>query len=127
MRERDPDVWVRKCFGKIRMASYAHDRDLALEFTDKPFRTVISDLRQPNEYERCRAEGYVIIRVKAMDGVRINRAVESADTFTLNDLTHDTESHTDGFAVDYEVTNDGSLAELYAQVDEIMDGLVANR
>lgn len=122
MRERDPDVWVRKAFGKIRLAAYTHSRDVALEFTDKPFSAVITDVRQPNEFDRCRAEGYVIIRVTAPEGIRINRAVESADTFNLRDLTHDTESHVEGFAVDYEIENSGTLAELYTKVDAIMDG-----
>lgn len=114
MRQRDPDVWVRKCFENI---AWDEDANAA----------VISDLRQPNEYTRCRSEGYVIIRVKALSALRIQRAVESADTFTYADLTHDTESHTDGFAVDYEVVNDGTLDELYAQVDAIMARIDAKR
>jgi dephospho-CoA kinase len=105
----DEDVWVTRCFEEI---TYGHAGAESV---------VISDLRQPNEYAECKRLGYVIIRVKAQSALRIQRAVESADTFDLRDLTHDTESHTDGFAVDYEVVNDGSLAELYAQIDVIMD------
>jgi dephospho-CoA kinase len=114
MRERDPDVWVRKCFDDIR-----YSRDCFVTGDDNQ-RAVISDLRQPSEYARCRAEGYVIIRVKAPESLRIHRAIESADKFALSDLTHDTESHVDGFAVDYEVENGGTLAELYRQIDAVM-------
>lgn len=110
----DEDIWVTRCFDEIR-----YGRTCPVS-GDDDMRVVISDLRQPNEYERCRSEGYVIIRIKAPSALRIQRAVESADTFELSALTHDTESHTDGFAVDYEVVNDGTLAELYAQVDAIM-------
>jgi dephospho-CoA kinase len=106
----DEDIWVWKCFAEIKRVYYAHI----------PFRAVITDLRQPNEYDRCRAESYVIIRIKAPETLRIGRAIQSADTFNLRDLTHDTESHVDSFTVDYEIVNDGTLAELYAKVDAIM-------
>lgn len=108
-REYDPEVWIRKTFEKI--------------YTDNPEDILIEDLRQPNEYDRCRSEGYVIIRVTAPESLRIDRAIKSGDTFNLRDLTHDTESHVRSFDVDYEIVNDGTLAELYAKVDEVIGGL----
>ncbi|MHA7962852.1 AAA family ATPase [Paenibacillus sp. CAU 1782] len=111
LRQYDPDVWVRQCFDKITW-----------DEEGGPY--VITDLRQPNEYTRCRREGFVIIRVKAKSALRIHRAATGGDTFKLADLTHETESHVDGFAVDYEITNDGTLDELYAKVDEIMAELL---
>lgn len=116
VRQRDPDVWVRKCFRRI---------DGSARFVDGvlPFRAVITDLRQPNEYARCRAEGYVIIRVTAPDGIRVQRAVDAGDAFTADDLTHETESHVEGFAVDYEIENGGALADFYAQIDAIMEAI----
>jgi len=118
MRQRDPDVWVRRCCDK--MARAAVDCEWDNGNYSYPFRAVITDLRLPVEYDRCRAEGFVIIRVKATSGLRIQRAVESSDTFDLRDLTHETEQYTDGFDVGFEITNDGTLAELYAKVDEII-------
>lgn len=114
MRERDPDIWVRKCFDAI---TYVNEVD---DLFDVPLRTVITDLRQPNEYERCRSEGYVIIRVSAPDAIRLVRAKAAGDAFDEKTLTHDTESHVDGFDVDYDVVNDGTLEALYARVDEII-------
>lgn len=114
MRERDPEIWVRKLFGKVEVI------DAEEMYNSDPFSAVITDLRQPNEYDRCRSEGYVIIRVSAPDGTRIHRAIESADTFELSDLTHETESHVDSFEVDYEIVNDGTIEELYAKVDEVL-------
>jgi dephospho-CoA kinase len=120
-RSFDEDVWVRDLFRRIdgheRLSRadaqfYGHNYE--------PVRVVVTDLRQPNELARCRAEGYVIIRVKATSALRIQRAVEASDTFRYEDLAHETEQHTDGFAVDYEIENDGSLDELYAQIDAIM-------
>lgn len=135
MRERDPDIWVRKCFDYIehrRGVIPRRERSMAAYFDapwfDVPwnahartqFRVVITDLRQPNEYDRCRAEGYVIIRVTCPDDIRIERARAAGDSFTDEDLRHETEQHVDTFAVDVEIDNNGSLDELYAQVDEVM-------
>lgn len=123
MRERDPNIWVRKCFDDI----VERQRSIAAKYANggrwgatPPFRVVISDLRQPNEFDRCRAEGYTIIRVNCPDELRIERARAAGDAFKPEDLTHDTEQHVDTFAVDYEVQNDGTLDELYAQIDAII-------
>lgn len=120
MRQRDPDVWVRKCFAEIQKYHVICEVEYESGYANNLLRAVITDLRQPNEYARCRAEGYVIIRVKAPEALRIQRAIESADTFNLSDLTHETELHVDSFEVDYEITNDGTLAELYAKVEAIL-------
>ncbi|WP_103110259.1 adenylate kinase [Brevibacillus reuszeri] len=122
-RERDPDIWVRKCFDNIEEAADWSVGDYYMY--GKEFRAVISDLRQPNEFVRCRSEGYVIIRVTAPEALRIDRAIKSGDTFNLRDLTHDTESHVRSFDVDYEIVNDGTLAELYAKVDEVLRNVSA--
>lgn len=119
MRQRDPDVWVRKCFEQI--AEEAADRRPLTKYNGfPPLRAVITDLRQPNEFERCRSEGYVIIRINCPESLRIHRAIESADKFALADLTHETEQHVDSFAVDYEVNNADTVDDLYAQIDAIL-------
>ncbi|MFW5434328.1 AAA family ATPase [Paenibacillus apiarius] len=124
MRERDPDIWVRKCFGKI--SEFTRWIECGTLHTANPY-VVITDLRQPDEYERCRAEGFVIIRVTAPDGIRIHRAIESGDKFTYTDLVHETESHVDSFEVDYEIVNDGTLADLHAKIDSIMEAIGVGR
>lgn len=108
------DIWVRKCFAKIDAIAAEN------MYADLPFRVVVSDLRQPNEYEALKSAGCVIIRVTAPEALRIDRAIKSADTFNLRDLSHETESYVNTFSVDYEIVNDGTLAELYAKVDEVM-------
>ncbi|WP_054955023.1 hypothetical protein [Paenibacillus dakarensis] len=121
-RQYDPEIWLRKCFDFIAAFKYAIDSGV---YTPWP-NAVITDLRQPNEFDRCRAEGYAIIRITAPEWLRIDRAVGSKDTFTLAELTHDTESHVDTFAVDYEIVNDGTLAELYAKIDAIIAEISRN-
>lgn len=120
-RKYDEHVWTRKCFTTItEFAQQAKEGG-------NPFRAVISDLRLPSEYERCRAEGFVIIRVTAPDGIRIHRAIESGDKFTYTDLVHETESHVDSFDVDHEIVNDGTLADLHAKIDSIMEAIGVGR
>ncbi|WP_449600324.1 adenylate kinase [Paenibacillus sp. Marseille-Q9583] len=111
MREHvDADIWIRKCLAEVQRAYYAN----------LDFRAVISDCRQPNEFSALQSAGYVLIRVEAPDGLRIERAINSGDTFAYADLMHGTETALDNFVTDFTVVNDAGLAELYAQIDEIM-------
>lgn len=114
MREHYGDnVWIDACFDNID----AH----RLSFSDPAsVPVVISDVRQLNEATALQSAGYTLIRVEASDGLRIERAVNSGDTFNYADLVHGTETALDGYAADFTVTNDAGLAELYAQIDEIM-------
>lgn len=110
-RQYDPDVWVRHAAFKV---------DTVLE-KRSTVGVVIEDLRQPNEYEWCRANGFIIVRVTAPDELRIARAKAAGDDFSAEDLAHETEQHIDGFAVDYEIHNDRTVEELLAKVDELVD------
>lgn len=107
------DVWIDACFENVE----AH----RLSFSDpENVPAVICDTRQLNEAERLRAAGYVLIRVEAPEALRIQRAISSGDRFNLRDLTHGTETALDDYSADFTVTNDAGLAELYAQIDEII-------
>lgn len=119
------DVWVAKCFDTIAEAEFFDGTVALSRGTVSQFCAVITDLRQPNEFDRCCAEGFVIIRINAADEIRLERARTAGDAFTAKDLRHETESHVDGFAADYDVDNNGTLAELYAQIDDIMKELTA--
>lgn len=120
LRTFSRDVWVNDCFRRINEPIYFKD-------VNEPFlppeKVVITDLRQPAEYERCRAENFLIIRITAPEALRIQRAITASDTFNFRDLTHPTESHIDSFAVDYEIENSATPADLYAQIDAIMGEL----
>lgn len=109
MRERDPEIWVRKCFERVEYVQEEYG-----------ISTVITDCRQPNEFSALQSAGYVLIRVEAPESLRIQRAVESGDSFALRDLTHGTETALDGYIADFTVQNDAGLPELHAQVDDIM-------
>jgi len=107
------DVWIDKCFD-----------DISAYLSNFAGPVIISDLRQPNEFDRCKREGYVIIRINCADDVRRERARAVGDAFTDSDLNHETERHIDGFSVDYEIDGSGGLDELHRQIDEIMATII---
>jgi dephospho-CoA kinase len=114
MREIDPQIWVKHVERKVNGTI-----DFRVSTGAERIGIIISDLRQQNEYDWCRQNGYTIIRVTAPDEDRLWRAKLAGDDFNEADLEHETESHIDGFAVDYEIHNDGSVDDLQRKVDEI--------
>src|SRR5699024_3786567 len=115
LREIDEDVWIKQAEQSMRV--YEGMRSTA--------GIVIDDLRQPNEYDWARANGFIIIRVEASDDLRLERAKHAGDSFSAKDLAHDTEQHVDKFDVDYTIVNDGDMIDLKRQVDEIMGEIKA--
>jgi dephospho-CoA kinase len=120
MREIDPDVWIKHAERAVQGAI-----DFRVNTGAERVGIVLTDIRQQNEVDWCRANGFTLIRVTAPDEVRIARAIEAGDSFVENDLVHSTELAIDGFAVDYTVTNDGTVDELKAQIDAIIAKLNA--
>lgn len=110
MRHLDPSVWIRQA--ERSMNVWENQRDVK--------GIVVSDLRQPNEYEWAKENGFTIIRVSANEDTRLDRARKAGDNFTEDDLRHETEQHVDDFEADYDIWNDGEITELLRQIDEIM-------
>ncbi|WJX07947.1 hypothetical protein QTA68_11745 [Bacillus cereus] len=127
LREIDPDIWVKLTMGKVHEYCF---EDSLNKVNHKP-KVLVNGVRQPNEYQRLKDEGFIIIRVNASDDLRIGRARNVGDVFTEADLGHETESHIDTFEVDYEINNDWNLVQLYNQFDVIMKDIgmksVSNR
>src|SRR5690606_14194732 len=113
LRELDPNIWI------------SHAEAVVQIYEDKKSTAgiVLSDLRQPNEFEWCKRNGFVIVRVTAPLETRVRRAEIAGDAFDMASLDHDTESHSDGFEVDYEIINDGTYEDLERKVDEIISKL----
>lgn len=114
MREIDENVWIDKTFNAVDR--YAKRKG----YDGEPAHIVITDIRQQNEYDRLRAEGYSIIRITASNEERVRRAIDNGDNFTVHDLVHPTEQIVDKFSVDFEITNNGDLESLETQIDDIM-------
>ena len=112
---QDVGQGLRRALGEDVWVNYT----LATVKGDTP--VVISDCRQPNEAKRLREEGYLLIRVESDEEVRVQRMLAAGDTFTREDLNHETEQI--GFECDSIIHNNGSLEELYAQVEQHIDTL----
>jgi dephospho-CoA kinase len=101
LREVDPNIWVNYTLQQIEEVG--------------EIRVVVTDLRQPNEYLALKEQGFFIVRVSAEDGIRLNRILAENDNFDIQDLYHETERHVDGFNVDFEIKNNGTIEELLQQ------------
>jgi dephospho-CoA kinase len=115
MREYDKDVWIKHVEQAVKGAIDFHVNTGA-----EKIGVVVTDVRQQNEVDWCRENGFTLIRVTAPDEERIARAIAAGDDFTVHDLCHETELAIDGFSVDYEIVNDGSVDALKRKVDEIL-------
>lgn len=102
-REIDPDIWIK----------------LLIKRLNKHERYVISDVRQANEYIKCKKQGFIPIRVQSNLDLRIERCkkrdgVENPD---ISLWENKGETGADSFDY-YEIDNNSTLENLYKQVDE---------
>jgi|SRR5690625_1640692 len=111
MREIDSDVWVKQVERKMNAWESVTVHGI-----------VIDDLRQPNEFEWARANGFTIIRINANEDTRLERARAAGDDFSLEDLRHETELHVDDFVVDFDYWNDSEddLDAITASLDALI-------
>lgn len=110
MRKHDPDVWVRQLASR-----YLHVKE---RYGGCP--VVITDVRQPNEHQWCRENGFVIVRVFASDETRIRRLKQRGDNFKPEDLNHETERYVDEFKHDFLIDNDkNDMDYLRKQIKEL--------
>ena len=99
------DVWVNFVDEKIK--AFESEREVSVSF--------ITDVRQQNEFDYVRNNGYYTIKVVASDDTRINRMKELGDNFSLEDLTHETELNIDSYNTDYIITTDDEGIPVQAQ------------
>jgi dephospho-CoA kinase len=118
MRKIEPDVWIKHAEQAVNGAI-----DFRVNTGAEQIGIVLTDVRQQNEVDWCRANGFTLIRVTAPDEDRIARAIAANDDFTVLDLTHETELAIDTFEVDHEAINDGTVDDLKRKIDEIMEAI----
>ncbi|MEX5835865.1 dephospho-CoA kinase [Bacillus velezensis] len=119
------NVWIDACMAKVDAytALFSRKCDCGLSPSLKN-RVLIEDVRQQNEYDRLRVEGFTIVRITAPEELRIERARKAGDDFDLAALDHPTEKALQTFEVDYEIVNDGTYEQLYAKMDALMEAML---
>lgn len=107
-REVDPDVWVNYLFNSVKFKSSVRaDNTL----------TIVHDVRQPNEAQRLREMGFILIKVIACQEVRKQRAIEAGDNFNDGDMFHSTEIVLHDCPYDFLIENSLDMDNLQQQVD----------
>lgn len=107
MREIDPMVWINQ------VDRYIANGDDGVSF-------VVDDVRLENEYEHYKSLGWYMVRVVTVDGYRIERMRKRDGDVDLDALNHVTEHSLDDVMCDALIINNGTLDDLYAQVDEVI-------
>lgn len=105
-RQLDEEVWINYLLNKVEQ--------------DGATRVVVTDGRQQNESKRLKEEGYVIVKVEAPEEIRIKRILESGDTWTPEQLNHETELQVDLITDCITIRNDRDLAYLRKQVEALV-------
>lgn len=108
---RDQNVWVNYLF-----------REMLFQGIDPVVdNVVITDLRQPHEYEKLLESGFTIVRVNASEETRKLRMKLVGELVSDERINHETERHVDFFEVDYEIDNDSQDEQLiYPQIEAII-------
>ena len=103
LRKYDKGVWLKYLLRQV-------------EAMPTETNIVVTDMRQPNEYEALRAEGFTIVRVEADLETRILRMIAAGDNTKVADLYHETELMVEEFRVQYEIPNNSTLDYLRDEV-----------
>lgn len=111
-RDLDPDVWVKQL-----------DKSMKIAYVKGVRRFVITDMRQMNEYNFLKAQGFQVIKVETADEIRLERMNANGDAFTLDDLNHETEQQIDALPYDFLISNNTTLEDLYKQVQHVAEEL----
>lgn len=105
LREVDPDVWVNHLDRQLKMLQ---------EYGVEAF--IITDVRQLNEYNYVKEQGFTVIKVEAEDEIRQERIIQAGDIFSPENFYHETELAVDEIPADYILSNNTTLEDFYTQI-----------
>lgn len=114
LREFDEDVWINYALKTIELN----------EAVRPDTHYIFRDLRQPNEAKTLKELGYTIIKVVADRSLRMDRAITNEDNFSEEDFQHETEKTIDLIEPDIIIENNGTLEDLYEEVEDILLSLI---
>lgn len=116
LREIDENVWIRPVDEKIE---YINQQPV-----DELLVNIITDVRQPNEFEYAKNKGYTV-KIICDDDVRIKRMEERGEEINEKLLKHETESYIDKYETDFVIYNNDDLSLLKAQVENIIETIMS--
>lgn len=118
LRQLDPDVWVNSLeqdyINILRMLHILEDTTSGI---------IITDVRQPNEVEWCRRNGFTLVKLVASSDVRRQRIIDCGDKFSEEQFYHETESYVKQVAADYVINSNCSKEELQKKAVELYEKL----
>lgn len=110
MRKFDEDIWVNALKNKI-------ENTLAQQI-------IVTGVRQKNEYEMLKKQGFIFLKVVSTDRERIKRCKKEGDNFDLSCIENETEKVLDTFEYSYKIDNIGDLAYLREEVKNFVACLI---
>lgn len=105
MRAIDSDVWINDVLNRVELLS---DKDI-----------VIDDLRRENEFYALRDEGFFSLKIIADEDIRIKRLVDRDGMCDVSLLYNESETGVADIKM-YEIYNNGTLEELYEQINKLI-------
>lgn len=109
MRDIDKNVWVNKVSKRVNYyEKYSPDCNF-----------IITDLRQPNEADWCRDNGFYVIYVHAAEDLRRERSQGDSEFIAVNE----SESEIWMIDSDFTIYNNGSLTGLEQSVKEVLNSI----
>ncbi len=112
MREINKDCWTNYVIRKAMRISKIYDLNI-----------VITDCRYKNELKIAKKNGFIPVKVKCSESIRLQRLINRDGSFDPNTLNHVSETELDDVDVDIKLFNDGSIEDLYKSIDLLMESL----
>lgn len=111
LRDYDPDVWVKQLDKTLQDKISMYDN------------AIITDLRQENEAEYCRKNGFIIIKVESDTNIRKERVINSGEVWNEEFEMHPSETGVDSIEADIVIENNNTLEDLVACVRNVLDSM----
>lgn len=116
-RAIDEDIFVNCTMSKLWFEQ-ALDRE-----HDRQRTYVVTDVRQPNEYQAMKVAGFVIVKVHASEEVRISRMKANGEAVSQEILNAETESYIDAYEYDHLLVNNWNRDSLKRQMVQLIKKL----
>ena len=107
MRKMDKNIWVNII--ERRMNDHLDTNSI-----------VVSSIRQQNEYDMLKKNGFIFIKIETLKSLRIERCLKNKDVDFEAQINSNLENDLDNFEYDYLIKNNGTLEEFYRQIDLIL-------